>query len=150
MGLFRSVLRPSWAILVASCRVLRQLGSILGVSWPILGLSWGHLGSILRLSESPGPSKTLIFLRFLKVFVIGLSSLQIRLSHPILRYRVFLLGSLGVILGPFWTPFGPSWCPLGPSWGHPGSSWCLLGATLAPSWLILGPAWATMGTPGRP
>ena len=154
MGLSWSILGLSWDILAYIAPTDVQLGGILAHHGPsyghlgaILGPSWGHLGAILGLSGGAGPPKTLIFLRFFKVFAIWPSSLQLRLSYPILRHLVFLLGPLGVILGPFWTPSGPSWGSLGPSLGHPGPSWGLLGATLGPSWLILGPSWATLGPP---
>ena len=108
---------------------MRQLGSILGVSWLtigshglILGLSWGHLGSVLGFSGGAEPPKTVIVLRFFKVFVVGPLFLQLRLLSTLLRQP------------------GPSWVHLGTILGHLVAVLGKLGAILGPSWAILGPS----------
>ena len=87
------------------------------------------------------PPKTLTFLRFFIVFVIGPSFLQSKPACPILRHHGLswghletLLGPLGAILGTSWASLRPPLALLGPSWGHHGA--------------ILGPSGATLGPPG--
>ena len=104
------------------------------------------------------PPKTLIFLRFFNVFRIGQSSLQFRLTCPILRHHEpswghlgTLLGPLRAILGPSWASLGPPWALLGPPWGHHGAIlahlgaiWGHLGASLVPSGAMLEPSRANL------
>ena len=152
----------------------------MGPSWAILkparghlGLSWGHLGAILGLSWGhSGPFrgrwtlKNFDFPWVYKVFAIGPSFLQLRISYPILRHLIFLLGPFGVILGPFSTLLAPSWgCP-GPSWGLHGATWAPslpstrlsypilrhllfllgpLGVMLEPFSALLAPSWRHLG-----
>ena len=113
-----------------------------------MGPSWGHLGASWRSPGGPRPPKTVIFLRFFKVFGIEPSSLQLRLSCPMLRHLGPSWGHLRALLDSHRAILGPSWGPLGPSWGSLGPSWGLHGATLGPFWLILGPSWATSGLLG--
>ena len=144
MGHLGANLGLAWAILAPSCAILGRSGAILKQSW---GFSGGA-----------GPPKTLIFLTFVfKVFALGLSSLQLRLSIlscVILSSSWALLGSSRGSSGPPWGHLrGHLGAVLEPSWailGHLGAilepSWAILnhlGAILGPSWAILGPSWKT-------
>ena len=113
-----------------------------------IGSSWGTLVV----------PKTMIFLRCFNVFGIGPSSLQFRLTCPILRHHEpswghlgTLLGPLGAILGPSWASLGPPWALLGPPWchhgaivAHLGAIWGHLGTSLVPSGAMLEPSWANL------
>ena len=85
------------------------------------------------------------FPKFLNIFDIGPSGLQLRVSSsklghlgPSWGHLGALLGPPGAILGPSWALLGPPWGPVGPSWGHPG-------AILASLDAILGHLVATLG-----
>ena len=67
---------------------------------------------------------------FLKVFDVGPSEPQVRISCSILGHLGVILGSLGALLGPFWSLLGPSWALLEPSWGPLGPQFSHLGAIL--------------------
>ena len=92
------------------------------------------------------PPKTLIFLRFFNVFGIGPSSLQFRLTCPILRHHGPSWGHLGTLLGPLGAILGPSWASLGPPWALLGPPWCHHGAIVA----HLGAIWGHLGPPWCP
>ena len=94
------------------------------------------------------PSKTCMFICFLKVFYVGPSEPQVRISCSILGHLGVILGSLGAILGRSWALLVPSWALLGRPWGHLGLYW----DSLAPPWTLLGASWchpgATLGCLG--
>ena len=130
LGGLGAILGLTWAILAhlwRSWAVLAQAWVILAPSWAILARSkaiLGRLGAFLALlgcfSGGAGPPKTLIFLRFFKVFgnltIFPLTSTTCR----IWPHFALLLGPLGVILALFWPPWGPSWDHLGAILGHLG------------------------------
>ena len=106
---------------------------------PPLGPPWDF-----RAFQKPS-----FFIRFLTVFAIGRSCLELRLSCPMLCYLSFISGPLGAILGPSWAPLWPSCALQASPWGHLGLSldfprtpWDHLG----PSWAHLGPTWSLWGT----
>ena len=133
---------PSWA----------PLGSVLGLSWTVLGVSsavsgpsWGPLGSLLaRLGALLGASWAVLEHRKAEKATKP-KSVQ---NHR----KIDDFGLSGLSCEASWRPLGASWRPLGPSWGHlrrlgalfgrVGGLLGSLGGLLGHSWRALRP-WET-------
>ena len=151
---------PSWG----------RLGPPVGRSWVVLGPLGRHLrvqdaaktpqdahkslqDASKRLQDAPkrpqgasgtppGPPKSLIFFRFLYIFLHAPNLAQLAVvgsSWPVLGQS---WGRLGGLWGRLGGPLGPSWGPVGPSWGP-------LGALLARPGALLGPKKTRATTPGN-
>ena len=100
--------------------ILMPLGATCGVSWSLLGPSWGYLErSWVVLGPSwgdvvpVGEAKNIGFLMFFNVFCK--SDISKKNSY----------------VWPSWSGLGASWVALGPSWDR-------LGAVLGRLWAVLG------------
>ena len=144
MGHLGTNLGLAWAILAPSCAILGRSGAILKPPW---GFSGGA-----------GRPKTLIFLRFFKVFAVGPSCPSTSTVYSSLRYLVFVLGPLGVKIIYSFCGFSGALDLQNPcfSLGFCSfCSWAFFPSTsttmryVAPSWAILGPSWGSPGTIAR-
>ena len=106
--------------------ILVPLGATCGVSWSLLGPSWGYLerswvvlgpswGDVVPVGEGKNISFPHVFSMF---FANPISARKIAMfGHlgAVLGRLGSLLGRLGTVLGRSWAVFGPSWECLGRS-----------------------------------
>ena len=99
-------------------------------SCPLLGSSWGHLGTLLDpLGAILGPSWAILEPPW-------------ALLGPPWGHLVAILAHLGAMLGHLWPSLAPSWATLELSWAMLGLSWANLvtcGPLLEPSGRLPGP-----------
>ena len=126
----------------------------MGPPCAILGLSWGHLGAILKPSCANLEAPWAILRPSWGYFALSWATLPL-LSVPPVSVRIFKTCVSWTRNACFWNPLtlAVSRAMFGASLGL---SWAILGylaATLEPSWAILGPSRTYLGPswghPGR-
>ena len=89
---------------------LGALEAILGLFWELSGATWKLLGGMVSSFWNPP----------LSILAISLGTNTL---YPASLDPVFILVSLGTILGAFWNLLGRSWAYLGTPWEILESSW---------------------------